>query len=152
MPKLTSVPRSAANDQSISVLDRRKDPEIAFRELGPLWVEPPPMHTWKGEPGKSATAALELLLSSAQQGGIFAAKSRALLAGCYAEKRPPSDLLSLHCFDATHLEAMLHVLRWVGVAGGLRLQDFPDGGERYMRHVLRKRQHTIARTLAARSA
>lgn len=152
MPKLTSVPRSAANDQSINTWDRLKDPEAAFVGLGPVWAEAPPMHTWKGEPGKAAAEAIEFLLTSVEQGGIFAAKSRALLAGCSADKHRPVDLWFLHCLDDAHLEAFLDVFRWVGVAGGLRLTDFPDGGERYMRHVLRMRQHTIARTLAARAA
>ena len=152
MPKITSVPRSAANDQSINTWDRLKDPEAAFVGLGPVGADAPPMHTWKGEPGKAAAQAIEFLLTSVEQRGMYAPTTRTLLAGCYADKSRPVDQLLLHCLDEIHLQAMMAVQFWVGVAGGLRLTDFPDGGERYMRHVLRMRQHTIARTLAARAA
>lgn len=128
------------------------DQERSFLCFGPIWGEAPPLHTWSNERGRSAAIALDALLTTLEEGGLSSREIRELLAACYDRMDRPVELHALHRLSADNWQQMRCVLEWVQLAGGLRLDDFADGGARFLRLVLRKRPQTIARLVAGAAA
>lgn len=121
-----------------------RDQELAYYELGPVWGNPPRLHEAKMDPGKATHVAIEELLDHIEARGIHAQQLRAILASCQAESdktiTPSSALFGL---SGEVLDHVLKVLAWIAGTGGITLDDFGDGGERYLRLVLRKRSKAI---------
>lgn len=127
----------------------QNDQERAYYELGPVWGTAPLLHEARMEPGKATHIAIEALLDHIEARGVHAQQLRAILAGCHAGSdkviTPSATLFGL---SGEVLDHVLKVLAWIAGTGGITLDDFADGGERYLRLVLRKRSKAIARMSA----
>jgi hypothetical protein len=106
---------------------------------------PPPLHTCRHEPGKSAYAALCKLLDLVEKGGWGQSEVRAILGSLRYQSVQAVVLSDLLCLQGDVMESLLPVIEWANWNSGLHLDDFPDGGARYLRLTTRLRPHTIAR-------
>lgn len=122
----------------------QSDQERAYYELGSVWGTAPLLHEAKMDPGKATHVAIEALLDHIEARGIHAQQLRAILASCQAESdktiTPSSALFGL---SGEVLDHVLKVLAWIAGTGGITPDDFADGGERYLRLVLRKRSKAV---------
>lgn len=122
----------------------QNDQERAYYELGPVWGTAPLLHEARLEPGKATHIAIEALLDHIEARGVHAQQLRAILAGCQAgSDKTITPSAALFGLSGEVLDHVLKVLAWIAGTGGITLDDFADGGERYLRLVLRKRSKAI---------
>jgi len=123
----------------------QNDQERAYYELGPVWGTAPLLHEARMDPGKATHIAIEALLDHIEARGVHTQQLRAILAGCQAgSDRAITPSTALFGLSGEVLDHVLKVLAWIAGTGGITLDDFADGGERYLRLVLRKRPKAIA--------
>lgn len=134
------------------LLEIGNDLELLYYALGPIWTDPPLLWKAKHEPGVSACKAVDFLLERIEHRMHDSQNVRALLAGCYGAMDTPVQLNHLLQLSQDSKPAAHAVLEWVGSVAGLQLDDFQDGGARFLRLVLRKRPQTIARMVVAEGA
>lgn len=134
------------------LLEIGDDYELLYYALGPTWAEAPRLWKARHEPGASTHKAVDFLLERIEHRMHDSQNIRALLAGCFGELETPVELTHLWQLSQDSKPAAHAVLEWVGSVGGLQLDDFRDGGVRFLRLVLRKRPHTIARMVVAAGA
>lgn len=97
------------------------------------------------DPGKATHIAIEALLDHIEARGVHTRQLRAILAGCQAgSDKAITPSAALFGLSGEVLDHVLKVLAWIAGTGGITLDDFADGGERYLRLVLRKRPKAIA--------
>ncbi|WP_273453375.1 hypothetical protein [Nevskia ramosa] len=126
--------------------------ELLYYALGPIWADAPCLWKARHEPGASTQKAVDFLLERIEHRMPDSQNIRALLAGCFGELETPVELTHLWQLGQDSKPAAHAVLEWVGSVGGLQLDDFQDGGVRFLRLVLRKRPQTIARMVVATGA
>ena len=134
------------------LLEIGNDLELLYYALGPTWADAPLLWKARHEPGVSTCKAVEDLLDRIEHRMHDSHNVRALLAGCYGELDTPVQLTHLWQLSQDSKPAAHAVLEWVGSVAGLQLDDFQDGGARFLRLVLRKRPQTIAKLLAEAAA
>lgn len=123
----------------------QNDQERAYYELGPVWGTAPLLHEARMDPGKATHIAIEALLDHIEARGVHTRQLRAILAGCQAgSDKAITPSAALFGLSGEVLDHVLKVLAWIAGTGGITLDDFADGGERYLRLVLRKRPKAIA--------
>lgn len=117
-----------------------QDQELAFHELGPVWGSPPRLFEAKRSPGQAVHAAVQTLLDHIESRGCHASEVRAILAACQmGTDRVITPSAALFGLSPELLGHVLRVFAWVTATGGLSLDDFEDGGQRFLRLVHRKR-------------
>lgn len=128
-----------------SEADLADEEEQAFHDYGPMFGCPPPLFRAKQRKGKAVYAALISLLDHVEAKGEHAKEVRAILASCLAGTDHAVTLsTALFGMPAKLLRAVIRVFEWVSLTRGLSLDDFDDGGARFLRLVLRKRPKAIA--------
>lgn len=111
-------------------------PEDEFFMFGHALRDPPPLFTWRSQPGVLASSALDLLLAKVESDDIDAEPIAAILASCAAplEDRPLA-LSTLALLTKESWEHVLHLFAFVRITQGLRADDFEDIGVRFKRLV-----------------
>lgn len=127
------------------------DQELLYYALGVTWAGPPHLHEAKHEPGTTTRDAVNQLLDRIEARTHDWHHIRAFLAGCFGTMESPMPLTHLWQLSEQSKPAALTVLAWISEVGGLQLEDFADGGARFLLLALRRRPHTIAKILAATS-
>lgn len=128
------------------------DQERLYYVLGAGWASPPSLHETKYEPGTTTRDAVNLLLDRIEKHTTDWHHIRAFLAGCYGTMESSMPLTHLWQLAEESKPAARAVVDWIIEAGGLQLEDFADGGARFLRLALRKRPHTITRIVSAEFA
>jgi len=132
---------SIAKDEA----DSHDAQEQAFYDYGPVMGCPPPLFRSKHRKGKSVYAALVALLNHVEAKGSHAKQVRAILASCLImTDHSVTPSRALHAMPRKLLLAVMRIFEWVSWTGGLSLDDFEDGGARFLRLVHRKRPKTIS--------
>lgn len=93
------------------------------------------LHCARSKEGIDARVAITYLLAQIQQGGAFALQARNILDSCARPSEKPlswPDLMALH---QNYWRATQPLLDYVWRAGGLRYEDFDDGGAEFCRLV-----------------
>lgn len=140
---------ASSESTSGQVADPSEIEERKFYALGPVFGSLPPLFRARQPQGKATHAAVVALLDHIETRGCHEKEVRAILAACQAGTNhsiKPSALL--FGMPAKLLDDVLRIFGWVAVTGGLSLEDFEDGGERFLRVV----QPKPARPAAARTA
>lgn len=119
--------------------------ERVFYELGPMFGSLPSLFRAKLPPGKAAHASLLALLDHIEARDSHAKEVRAILAACQTGTTcaitPGAALFGMPPGLLAHV---MRIFCWVAATGGLSLDDFEDGGARFLRVVLRKRPKSVA--------
>lgn len=119
----------------------------------PTMEDLPPLHSCRQEPGKSTYTALKDLLNVVETEGRSRSPLRAVMASLYCGSEQPVVLSEvLNYLPPDVMQALLKVMTWANWNRGLHLDDFEDGGARFLRLILRKRPTTIARILHREAA
>lgn len=130
------------------LLEIGDDQERLYYALGVTWAGPPRLHETKLEPGTTTRDAVNLLLDRIEARTLDWQLVRTFLAGCYGAIESPTQMTLLCHLSDESKPAALTVVAWIIEAGGLQLEDFADGGARFLRLALRKQPQTIARMVA----
>lgn len=124
------------NTPASRVADPSEIEERRFYELGPVFGSLPPLFRARQPQGKATHAAVVALLHHIESHGSHKKEVRTILAACQAGTNnaiKPSALL--FGMPAKLLGDVLQLFSWVAATGGLSLEDFEDGGERFLRVV-----------------
>lgn len=129
------------------------DSERAFYEMGPVWGSPPRLFEAKLPPARSVHSAVLAMLDHIESRGDHAEAVRAILAasqlGTEHAVNPGAVLFGL---PHDLLQLTLRLFAWVAASGGITLDDFEDGGARFVRAVHREQSRAAHESPEERKA